>query len=367
MIKVLTISGTRPEVIKIAPVILELQKHPDLFNVINCSTGQHRELLEGIFGLFNLEPDIDLHLMVKDQSLFQITSRLFRGLSEVFDKEKPDWVLAQGDTTTVMVASLLSYYGKIKFGHIEAGLRTNDLYSPFPEEGNRIIADHMAHRLWAPTETSATNLISSGFSEERVLVTGNTVIDSLRIVSEIPLEDNCGILQKYEGKKIVLITAHRRESFGSDMKHMLQAIKILSAKYNELVFVYPVHFNPNVRNIANEILGNIPNLDLIEPLSYLPFLHLMKKSYLILTDSGGLQEEAPFFNIPVLVMRNITERPEGIEAGVSALVGTQESDIVKIASGVLENLEIYKKMANAENPYGDGFAAGRIVNSILQS
>ncbi len=367
MIKVLTISGTRPEAIKIAPVIQELNKRRDSIRIVNCSTGQHRELLQGIFGLFGLVPDIQLELMTKDQSLYQITSKLFQGLSEVFEKEKPDWVLAQGDTTTVMVASILSYYGKIKFGHIEAGLRTNDLFAPYPEEGNRIIADHMAHRLWAPTEISASNLIKNGFSDEKISVTGNTVIDSLRIVSELSLDQSSEITHKYKDKKLVLITAHRRESFGKDMHNMLNAIKRLALKYQDLVFVYPVHFNPNVRNIAKKILGDIPNMELIEPLNYLPFIQLMKRSYLILTDSGGLQEEAPFFNIPVLVMRNTTERPEGINAGVSVLVGTNEEDIVRTASNIIDNKRNYGRMASSTNPYGDGFASARIVDSILES
>lgn len=366
MIKVLTISGTRPEAIKIAPVIQELKKHPGSIQTINCSTGQHRELLQGIFDLFNIELDYNLDLMTKDQTLFQITSRLFQGLSEVFEKEKPDWVLAQGDTTTVMVASILSYYGKIKFGHIEAGLRTNDLYSPYPEEGNRIIADSVAHKMWAPTQTSALNLINSGISKENVIVTGNTVIDSLRIASEKTYDIENADFKRYSDQKIVLITAHRRESFGTEMDNIYNAIKTLALKYEDLVFVYPVHFNPNVKDLAKKVLGNIPNIELIEPINYLPFIHLMKKSYLILTDSGGLQEEAPFFNVPVLVMRNTTERPEGIEAGVSVLLGTTRENIVKITSEVLDNRDIYSKMANAKNPYGDGYASEKIVASILE-
>jgi UDP-N-acetylglucosamine 2-epimerase (non-hydrolysing) len=367
MIKVLTIFGTRPEAIKVAPVIIELLKHPNNIKVITCSTGQHRELLEGIFNLFKIRLDYDLKLMMDNQSLFQITNKLFKGLTSVIEKEKPDWILAQGDTTSVMVASILSYYGKIKFGHIEAGLRTNNLYSPFPEEGNRIIADNIAHRLWAPTTISAENLIKGGINKSKIIITGNTVIDSLRIASEMPDNFDNSISKKYLGKKLVLITVHRRESFGTGLINIFEAIRSLAKTYSGLTFVYPVHFNPNVRKFANELLKNIQNLDLIEPIPYIYFIHLMKQSHLILTDSGGLQEEAPFFNVPVLVMRDTTERPEGIHAGVAALIGTKKDKIIEEVKKVLDNKTIYKNMTTAVNPYGDGFAAKRIVKSIIES
>jgi len=367
MIKVLTISGTRPEAIKIAPVIRELKQHSDMIQTVNCSTGQHKELLKGIFDLFDVNVDYELNVMVANQTLPLLTSKLFNNLANIFEKVKPDWVLAQGDTTTVMVASVLAYYNKIKFGHIEAGLRTGNLYAPFPEEGNRLISDAVAHKLWAPTQKSADNLLLCGFAQSKISVTGNTVIDALRIVSEISHTKPGPILSRYTGKKIVLVTAHRRESFGKELEDIFNAIKDLALIYQTLTFVFPVHFNPNVRNMAKKILGGVENIDLIEPLDYLSFINLIRTSFLILTDSGGIQEEAPYFNVPVLVLRNLTERPEGIEAGTSLLIGTERNNIVKRCSEVIENKNgLYSNMVEAKNPYGDGFAADRIVRSIIQ-
>jgi UDP-N-acetylglucosamine 2-epimerase (non-hydrolysing) len=366
MKKVLTISGTRPEAIKIAPVILELQKHHEKIKTVTCSTGQHRELLKGTFDLFGIDIDYNLDLMVKNQTLTQITAKMFVALSKVFEKEKPDWVLAQGDTTTVMVASIISYYNKVRFGHIEAGLRTGNLYSPYPEEGNRLIADTVSYMLWAPTQKSANNLLDQKTPKERILVTGNTVIDALRLSSEIPFNDENTVISKYKNKKVILITAHRRESFGDELKNIFLAIKELSALYKAITFVFPMHFNPNVRISAKSILENISNVDLIEPLDYLEFINLMKNCFLILTDSGGIQEEAPYFNVPVLVMRKFTERQEGVEAGTSILVGTEKTRIINVTSSIIEDNDKYNKMAKAINPYGDGWASKRIVESIIE-
>jgi UDP-N-acetylglucosamine 2-epimerase (non-hydrolysing) len=367
MKKILIIAGTRPEAIKVAPVILELKKYPKRIAVKTCCTGQHRELLRGIFDLFGIEPDYNLELMTQNQTLSEITAKMFLELNKVIEKESPDWILAQGDTATVMVASVLSYYHRIKFGHIEAGLRTGDLYSPYPEEGNRIIADAVAYKLWAPTRQARAALIKSGADKNKITVTGNTVIDALKIVSKIKYDYKNSILGQYEGKKIVLITAHRRESFGLDFENMCGAIRDLAAKYKEMAFVYPVHLNPNVRKIVNSTLRGVPNISLIEPLEYLDFVNVMKKSFLILTDSGGVQEEAPYFDVPALVMRKKTERNEGVKAGVSMVVGTGRKKIVAAASVLIEDAAAYKKMAQSKNPYGDGCASRYIVREILEN
>jgi UDP-N-acetylglucosamine 2-epimerase (non-hydrolysing) len=367
MKKVLIIAGTRPEAIKVAPVVLELKKHQDEIVTKSCCTGQHRELLSGIFDLFGVKPDYNLDLMTQDQTLSEIASKMFLELSKVIEKESPDWVLAQGDTVTAMAASVLSYYNKIKFGHIEAGLRTGDLYSPYPEEGNRVIADAVAYKLWAPTSEARAALINSGLDKNKITVTGNTIIDALKIVSERDYDYKNSPIGQFEGKKIILITAHRRESFGSDLENMCSAVKELAAIYKDMVFVYPVHLNPNVRKVVNCTLQGVPNIYLIEPMEYLDFVHLMKNSFLILTDSGGIQEEAPFFNVPVLVMRKKTERNEGIKAGVSMLVGTDKRRIIDVASLLIEDNGVYNKMAHSVSPYGNGDASRYIVEEVLEN
>ena len=366
MKKVLVIAGTRPEVIKVAPVVLELNKHTDQIKTVLCCTGQHRELLSGIFDLFGLTVDHNLDLMVQNQTLSGIASRMFPALEEIIRTESPDWILAQGDTVTVMVASILSYYSGIKFGHIEAGLRTGDLHSPYPEEGNRMIADTVAHRLWTPTEKSRTTLINSGIDPAKIKVTGNTVIDALKIAVGLRYNYQSSPVSYLNGEKIVLVTAHRRESFGSDMENIYLAVREIARTFKDMVFVCPVHLNPNVREVVNKTIRGVSNIHLHEPLDYQDFIHLMKKSFLVLTDSGGIQEEAPFFDVPVLVIRNKTERLEGVEAGVAILVGTEKQQIIDGATQLIENNELYNNMAKSANPYGDGNAAKHIVAEIVE-
>ncbi|MHC5163820.1 MAG: non-hydrolyzing UDP-N-acetylglucosamine 2-epimerase [Planctomycetota bacterium] len=366
MPKIIIIAGTRPEVIKVAPVLLELQKHRSHIETIFCCTGQHRELLNGLFDLFGLTADYNLDLMAADQTLSEITSRMFSGLEKMIQKESPDWILAQGDTATVMTASVLSYYHRIKFGHIEAGLRTGDLYSPYPEEGNRMIADAVAHRLWAPTEKCRNALVNAGIDQKKIRVTGNTVVDALKIVAGFDYDYKNSPIGHYNGEKIVLVTAHRRESFGPGLENICLALKTLSRKFEDTNFVYPVHLNPNVRAAVNKTIQGVRNIHLLEPLNYQDFIHLMKKSFLILTDSGGIQEEAPFFNIPVLVMRNKTERSEGVDAGVSMLVGTDKEQIIDDASRLIGDRDLYRAMATSPSPYGDGKASKYIVKEILE-
>ncbi|MHC4286953.1 MAG: non-hydrolyzing UDP-N-acetylglucosamine 2-epimerase [Planctomycetota bacterium] len=366
MPKIIIIAGTRPEVIKVAPVLLELQKNRSHIETIFCCTGQHRELLNGLFDLFGLTVDYNLDLMATDQTLSEITSRMFSGLDKIIRKESPDWILAQGDTATAMTASVLSYYHRIKFGHIEAGLRTGDLYSPYPEEGNRMIADAVAHRLWAPTEICRNTLINAGVDQNKIRVTGNTVVDALKIVAGFDYDYKNSPIGHFNGEKIVLVTAHRRESFGSGLENICLALKTLSLEFKGMNFVYPVHLNPNVRAAVNKTIQGVRNIHLLEPLSYQDFIHLMKKSFLILTDSGGIQEEAPFFDIPVLVMRNKTERSEGVDAGVSMLVGTDKQQIIDGASQLIEDRGLYNTMAKSPSPYGDGKASTYIVKEILE-
>jgi UDP-N-acetylglucosamine 2-epimerase (non-hydrolysing) len=366
MRKVLIIAGTRPEAIKVAPVMLELKKHQDQIKTVFCCTGQHRELLSGIFDLFDLTVDHNLALMAPNQTLSGIASRMFSSLEKIIRAESPDWILAQGDTATVMVASVLSYYNNIKFGHIEAGLRTGDLYSPYPEEGNRMIADAVAHRLWTPTEKSYTALVDSGIDRAKIKVTGNTVIDALKIAAGLHYNYESSPMSYLNGEKIVLVTAHRRESFGPDMESICLAVKDMARTFKNMVFIYPVHPNPNVREVVNKTIRGVANIHLIEPLDYQDFIHLMKKSFLILTDSGGLQEEAPFFDVPVLVMRNKTERLEGVEAGVAMLVGTDKKQIIDGVTRLVEDSELYNAMANSVSPYGDGDASKYIVREILE-
>ena len=367
MIKILSIIGTRPEGIKMAPVILELEKYPEIFTSIVCNTGQHREMLDQVLDLFKLRPDYSLDLMTANQTLPKLTADLLNALDEVVEECQPDWILAQGDTTTVMVASLLAFYKDIRFGHVEAGLRTSDLRSPFPEEVNRRIADLLTTAYFAPTEMSKAALLKEGCPESNIYVTGNTVIDALLQVSEMP----CDLSQLLSGiddeKRLILLTAHRRESFGGQFEEMCEAIKELAEKFSEDThFVYPVHLNPNVQKPVYDILGRLENVSLIPPVDYLNMVHLMKRSCLIITDSGGIQEEGPSFGAPVLVMRKVTERQEGIEAGVVRLVGTSRNGIVTEASKLLSSKAEHEKMANPKNPYGDGTAAQQIVE-ILKS
>lgn len=369
MLTVLSILGTRPEAIKMAPVIQELAKYPQRVRSLVCVTAQHREMLDQVLHLFDIHPDYDLNIMRPGQPLPDLTAHLFTSLSPVLVEARPDWVLAQGDTTTVLVAALIAYYHKVRFGHVEAGLRTGDRYAPFPEEINRRVADIVADLLFAPTERSRQALLREGCPAEAILVTGNTVIDALLKVAARPYNWLAGPLANIPvDKRIVLITAHRRESFGAPFREMCQAVRELALQFasSGVHFVYPVHLNPNVRQPVGEILSGISNISLIEPLDYLSMVHLMKRSTLILTDSGGIQEEAPSLRVPVLVMRDTTERPEGIEAGVVRLVGTQRERIVGETQRLLQDPAALMEMASGANPYGDGKAAMRIVSALLE-
>ena len=352
-----------------APVILELGKHTDRVRSVTCSVAQHREMLDQVLRVFQINPDYDLNLMQPDQSLSQLTANLFVGLDPVVSELKPDWILAQGDTTTVLVTAMIAFYHNIAFGHVEAGLRTGNRRRPFPEEINRRTADLVASAYFAPTETARRALLREGCCEGDIYVTGNTVIDALNHAASREYDWQAGPLARLPlDKRFVLITAHRRESFGAPFRELCLAIRDLSRIFADdgLHFVYPVHLNPHVRQPVNDILSGLPNVSLIEPLDYLSLVHLMKHSTLILTDSGGIQEEAPGLRVPALVMRDTTERPEGIEAGVVRLVGTQRCRIIAEAEKLLRNPAEHAAMATGKNPYGDGEAAQRIVSILLE-
>ena len=369
MLTVLNVFGTRLEAIKMASVIMELGKHSNLVRSVICSVAQHREMLDQVLSVFEIEPDYDLDLMQPDQNLSQLTGSLFAGLDPVVSEVKPDWILAQGDTTTVFVAAMVAFYHGIAFGHVEAGLRTGDKLRPFPEEINRRLADLVATAYFAPTENARQALLREGCSERDIYVTGNTVVDALNDAASREYDWKSGPLARLPlDKRLVLITAHRRESFGDPFRELCLAIRDLSRIFaNDGVhFIYPVHLNPNVRQPVRDILSGLSNVSLIEPLDYLSLVHLMKRSTLILTDSGGIQEEAPGLRIPALVMRDTTERPEGIEAGVVRLVGTQHCRIIAEAEKLLRNPAEHAAMATGINPYGDGKAAKRIVSILLE-
>jgi UDP-N-acetylglucosamine 2-epimerase len=367
LITVLSIFGTRPEAIKMAPVVQELRLQPDRIRSVVCSVGQHRQMLDQVLSLFHIVPDYDLNLMKPDQSLCQLSAALFSALEPVVKEVKPDWILAQGDTTSVLVAAMTAFYHHIRFGHVEAGLRSGNIYKPFPEEINRRVADMVTELYFAPTETALQALLNEGCSAEDIFVTGNTVIDALQNVAARDYDWTSGPLSKIpRDGKLVLITAHRRESFGEPFKELCLAIRDLALRFSEVHFVYPVHLNPNVRRPVNDILMNVPNVRLIEPIDYLSMAHLLKRSTLVLTDSGGIQEEAPGLGIPALVMRDTTERPEGIETGVVRLVGTQRSRICSEVERLLCDPAAHAAMSTGVNPYGDGKAASRIVSILLE-
>lgn len=368
MLTLLNVIGTRPEAVKMAPVIHALRDSGDSVRPIVCSTGQHRQMLDDAFQAFDLTPDYELAVMQPDQSLSLLTARLLEALDRVVIETNPDWILAQGDTTTVMISALTAFYHKIPFGHVEAGLRTGNRYSPFPEEMNRIIADDIAELLFAPTSLARQRLISDGYSEERIITTGNTVIDALHMVAKMPYSWHNGPLASVpRDGRIVLVTAHRRESFGPPIEQISNAVRTLADRFapDGIHFVFPVHLNPHVSEPANRILGSTGNVILLPPLDYLSLVNLMREATLVLTDSGGIQEEAPTFGKPVLVLRNDTERPEGVTAGVSRLVGTSTDVIVDTVSELLTDQQAYDEMAQPKNPYGDGKAAKRIVQAIL--
>ena len=368
-IKALIVIGTRPEAIKTAPVIMEMYRRPESFEVCICVTGQHREMLDQVLQLFSIKPDYDLNIMKDDQSLSELTSRLLHALDRIIFRENPDWVLVQGDTTSAMVGSLVAYYHGIKIGHIEAGLRTYDKHHPFPEEINRRITGTVADFHFAPTPIARDNLVREGVADQTISVTGNTVIDSLLHVVRIFENEHLEELKEIpDSRRLILVTAHRRENFGKSLDQICSAIRTIADIYgDEVHFVYPVHLNPNIRNPVKQLLSNIRNITLLDPLPYRAFVQLMNRSYLILTDSGGIQEEAPSLNKPVLVMRNTTERPEAIEAGAAKIVGTDSGSIVKAAKNLLDNSAEYQSMANTKNPYGDGNAAEKICEALFNS
>ena len=383
MKKVMLVFGTRPEAIKMAPLVKEFQKQPKRVETVVCVTGQHREMLDQVLKIFDIKPDYDLNIMKQGQDLYDVTARVLTGMRDVLKEVKPDVVLVHGDTTTSTAAALAAFYQQIPVGHVEAGLRTHNIYSPWPEEMNRLLTGRLATYHFSPTPLSRNNLIKESVDDRNIIITGNTVIDALYwVVDKIKnnkeldneLED---ILSKagYDvnrlnnGKKLVLITGHRRENFGDGFINMCTAINDLTVKYPDLDFVYPMHLNPNVRKPIHEVFGEnlsgLKNMFFIEPLEYLSFVYLMEKSSIVLTDSGGIQEEAPGLGKPVLVMRDTTERPEALDAGTVKLVGTDYNKIVNEVSSLIDDKAAYEKMSKAVNPYGDGLACGRIVNALL--
>jgi len=366
-LKVIFIFGTRPEAIKMAPLIKVFQKEKSI-NVIIAVTGQHKEMLYQVLDFFEIEPNYDLELMQPNQTIYDITSKALLGLKTILDEEKPDLIFVQGDTTTAFVGALAGYYNQINVAHLEAGLRSGDMYSPFPEEGNRILAGHLAHWHFAPTSRAVNNLKKEGITQH-VFNVGNTVIDALLLGLDIlKKKDTSNIEQLFKDinlkKRIVLVTGHRRESFGKPFENMVSAIKDVATKYKDVEIIYPVHLNPNVRGIVNKELSTTSNIHLIEPLDYPALIWLMEKSYFVLTDSGGIQEEAPTLGKPVLVMRDVTERQEGIEAGTAKLVGTNKEVILKEAFDLLDNKDAYNKMAKAVNPYGAGTTSTQVLEII---
>ena len=381
MKKILLVFGTRPEAIKMAPLVKKLQATPEEFQTIVCVTGQHREMLDQVLRLFDIIPDYDLNIMKPNQDLYDITSRILLGMRDVLKEVQPDIVLVHGDTTTSMAAALAAFYQQIPVGHVEAGLRTGNIYSPWPEEMNRLMTGRITTHHFSPTPLAKDNLLREHVDEKQIIVTGNTVIDALQMVVKRLAEDKALAnevaakinqmgydVQRLEGnRRMVLITGHRRENFGEGFLNICHAIKNLSEKYPNVDFVYPMHLNPNVRKPVLEILGEgAENVFLIEPLDYLPFVYMMQHSTLILTDSGGVQEEAPGLGKPVLVMRDTTERPEAVEAGTVLLVGTNREKIEQGVSMLLDDADCYRRMSEAVNPYGDGLACERIIDYIIK-
>lgn len=365
-IKVMTVFGTRPEGIKMAPIIKELEKRKGVESVV-CITAQHREMLDQVLNLFNIVPDYDLNIFSPGQSLTGITTRALEGLEEVIIKEKPDVLLVQGDTTTVFSGALAAFYQKTKIGHVEAGLRSGNIYSPYPEEANRKLTGILTDFHFAPTERNRQNLLKEDYPQEKIFITGNTVIDALKytIKKDYIFEEELLNKLDYENKRIILLTSHRRENIGKPMENIFNAVNDIVEKYEDVEVVFPIHLNPKVREIANSILGNKDRIHLIEPLDYEPFTNLMAKVNLVVTDSGGLQEEAPTLGKPVLVVREETERPEGIESGTAKLVGTSYEKLYKELDTLLSDTGEYNKMAKAVNPYGDGKASEKIVDILM--
>jgi UDP-N-acetylglucosamine 2-epimerase (non-hydrolysing) len=364
----LVVIGTRPEAIKLAPLALELENHPTHFRTRLCVTGQHREMLDQMLQVFGLRPDFDLGVMKAGQTLADVTANCFTGLDRIFRDERPDVVLVQGDTTTTFVASVAAYYHRIPVGHVEAGLRTGKKYEPFPEEVNRRLTTHVANFHFAPTNVARANLLREGISPEDIEVTGNTVIDALLLTQARLAKDPtlaADHLGATDGSRVILVTAHRRESFGPPFRRICEAIRALAEKRPDVIVVYPVHLNPNVQAPVREILGGVPNVRLLEPLDYVSFVACMERAYILLTDSGGIQEEGPSMGKPVLVMRDTSERPEAIAAGSACLTGTDPERIIRVVSSLLDDPACYKSMTSHPNPYGDGHASERIVRFLI--
>ncbi|HEX8597678.1 MAG TPA: UDP-N-acetylglucosamine 2-epimerase (non-hydrolyzing) [Chloroflexia bacterium] len=386
--KVLCIFGTRPEAIKMAPVLHHLRQYPGTISAKACVTGQHRQMLDQVLQVFDIQPDYDLSIMTEDQTLATLTARALTALDPVIAQERPDWILVQGDTTTAMVGALAAFYHRLQVGHVEAGLRTWNKYHPYPEEINRRIVDCIADLHFAPTQWAADNLLREGVPESGVLVSGNTVVDALISVTEKPLSEQTerilrelgvsperghsdptsglSLAARGHGPPLLLVTAHRRENFGGPLENICDALGEIARRRSDVRIVFLVHLNPNVQKVVRSRLGEAKNISLIPPVDYQTMAHLMKHSYLILTDSGGLQEEAPTFHVPVLVMRETTERPEALEAGTARLVGTQAEDIVDHVSRLLDRSDEYRAMSGAPNPFGDGHAAPRIVKALME-
>jgi UDP-N-acetylglucosamine 2-epimerase (non-hydrolysing) len=360
--------GTRPEAIKMAPIVKVLKKEPEIETIV-CVTAQHREMLDQVLSLFNIVPDYDLNIFKSGQSLTEITTKAIIGLEEVIIKEKPDVLLVQGDTTTVFAGALAAFYQKVKIGHVEAGLRSGNLYSPYPEEANRKLTGILANYHFAPTERNRQNLLKEDYPEEDIFITGNTVIDALQYAIKEDYTFNIQELNDidYESKNVILLTSHRRENIGKPMENIFSAISDIVKKYEDVEVVFPMHLNPKVRDVAYKVFGDNSRIHLIEPLDYEPFTNLMAKCHIIVTDSGGLQEEAPTLGKPVLVVREETERPEGVEAGTAKLVGTSYDSLYENLDLLLSNEAEYDKMAKAVNPYGDGKASERIVEILLEN
>ncbi len=364
-IKVMTVFGTRPEGIKMAPIVKELEKRDNIESIV-CITAQHREMLDQVLNLFDIRADYDLNIFSPGQSLTEITTRALIGLEEVIKKEKPDVLLVQGDTTTVFSGALAAFYQKTKIGHIEAGLRSGNLYSPYPEEANRKLTGIITDFHFAPTERNRQNLLREDYADEKIFITGNTVIDALKyaIKEDYVFEEDMLNKIDYHEKRVILLTSHRRENIGEPMENIFRAIRDIVEKYQDVEVVFPIHLNPKVREIAQKFLGGNDRIHIIEPLDYEPFTNLMSKVHLVVTDSGGLQEEAPTLAKPVLVVREETERPEGIDSGTAKLVGTSYDTLYKELDILLSDIDEYREMAHAANPYGDGYASKRIVDII---
>lgn len=365
-LKVMTVFGTRPEAIKMAPLVKELEKHPEIESIV-CVTAQHRQMLDQVLEVFAITPDYDLDIMQNRQTLIDITTRALEGLSQVFQQVQPDIVLVHGDTTTTFVGSLAAFYNKISVGHVEAGLRTFDKYFPYPEEMNRKLTGTLTDIHFAPTASNRANLLNEGVKEEKIYVTGNTVIDALKttVKPEYRFQNEQLRNIDYASKRVISVTAHRRENLGEPLENIFRALKYIADNYEDVVIVDPVHLNPAVQETAKSILGGHPRVHLIDPVDAQEMHNLMERSYLVMTDSGGLQEEAPSLGKPVLVLRNETERPEAVKAGTVKLAGTEEKNIIKLAEELLNSAEEYNRMAKAVNPYGDGLASERIVQALL--